>query len=149
MANDYNGYIVSYREYQRGDHYRKALAAWGPHSSDYMATRLVQMGGQLNGGPPPPEEPLGAKKPAAPALNDLRAAQLGESARIYVAAYEARLPDDAGPPTVTAQPKDIQRFAASFLTWIGGSNYTDDPRVRVERRVGDRWEPFADQSGEI
>ncbi|MEA2403765.1 MAG: hypothetical protein QOE08_412, partial [Thermoleophilaceae bacterium] len=25
MANDYNGYIASYREYQRGDHYRKAL----------------------------------------------------------------------------------------------------------------------------
>ena len=41
MANDYNGYIATYREYQRGDHYRKALTAWGPHSSDYMATRLV------------------------------------------------------------------------------------------------------------
>ena len=46
MANDYNGYIASYREYQRGDHYRKALTAWGPHSSDYMATRLVAMGGR-------------------------------------------------------------------------------------------------------
>ena len=41
MANDYNGYIATYREYQRGDHYRKALTAWGPHSSDYLATRLV------------------------------------------------------------------------------------------------------------
>ena len=50
MANDYNGYIATYREYQRGDHYRKALTGWGPHSSDYMATRLVRMGGQLNGG---------------------------------------------------------------------------------------------------
>jgi hypothetical protein len=27
MANDYNGYIATYREYQRGDHYRKALTA--------------------------------------------------------------------------------------------------------------------------
>ena len=36
MANDYNGYIASYREYQSGDHYRKALTAWGPHSSDYL-----------------------------------------------------------------------------------------------------------------
>ena len=44
MANDYNGYIASYREFQRGDHYRKALTAWGPHSSDYMASRLVNMG---------------------------------------------------------------------------------------------------------
>ena len=45
MANDYNGYIASYREYQRGDHYRKALTAWGPHSADYLATRLVTLGG--------------------------------------------------------------------------------------------------------
>ena len=45
MANDYNGYIATYREYQRGDHYRKALTGWGPHSCDYMATRLVEMGG--------------------------------------------------------------------------------------------------------
>ncbi len=47
MANDYNGYIATYREYQRGDHYRKALTAWGPHSSDYMASRLVTIGRQL------------------------------------------------------------------------------------------------------
>ena len=53
MANDYNGYIATYREYQRGDHYRKALTAWGPHSSDYLASRLVAMGGHLNGGPGP------------------------------------------------------------------------------------------------
>jgi hypothetical protein len=36
MANDYNGYIATYREFRRGDHYRKALTAWGPHSSDYL-----------------------------------------------------------------------------------------------------------------
>ena len=53
MANDYNGYIATYREYQRGDHYRKALTGWGPHSSDYMATRLVGLGRELNGGGPP------------------------------------------------------------------------------------------------
>src|SRR4030095_13995714 len=50
MANDYNGYIATYREYQRGDHYRKALTAWGPHSSDYLATRLVQLAGHLKSG---------------------------------------------------------------------------------------------------
>jgi hypothetical protein len=47
MVNDYNGYIATYREYQRGDHYRKALTAWGPHSSDYFATRLTQLAGHL------------------------------------------------------------------------------------------------------
>src|SRR5207244_106179 len=49
MANDYNGYIASYREYMDRDHYRKALTGWGPHSSDYYATRLTQMGEALNG----------------------------------------------------------------------------------------------------
>src|SRR3712207_9166336 len=49
MANDYNGYIVSYREYQEGDHYRKSLAGWGPHSSDYMTTRLVKLGRLMKG----------------------------------------------------------------------------------------------------
>src|SRR5205814_68249 len=42
MANDYNGYIASYREYMDRDHYRKALTGWGPHSSDYYPTRLTQ-----------------------------------------------------------------------------------------------------------
>ncbi|MDQ3742229.1 MAG: neutral/alkaline non-lysosomal ceramidase N-terminal domain-containing protein, partial [Actinomycetota bacterium] len=51
MANDYNGYIVSYREFQEGDHYRKSLAGWGPHSSDYMTTRLVKLGRLMKGGP--------------------------------------------------------------------------------------------------
>ena len=37
MANDYNGYIATYRDYMGRDHYRKALTGWGPHSSDYMA----------------------------------------------------------------------------------------------------------------
>ncbi len=60
MANDYNGYIATYREYQRGDHYRKALTAWGPHSSDYMASRLVTMGRRLTAAEPDP-----ADRPAA------------------------------------------------------------------------------------
>ncbi|MFL5896706.1 MAG: neutral/alkaline non-lysosomal ceramidase N-terminal domain-containing protein, partial [Thermoleophilaceae bacterium] len=49
MANDYNGYLATYREYQNRDHYRKSLTGWGPHSSDYFATRMVEMGRHLNG----------------------------------------------------------------------------------------------------
>ena len=40
-------------------------------------------------------------------------------------------------------------FGSSFFTWVGGSNYTDGPRVRVERRVGKRWRLFADGTGEV
>jgi hypothetical protein len=150
MANDYNGYIPSYREYQRGDHYRKSLAGWGPHSSDYMATRLVEMGGQMNGGTGPAAEPLDAKNRADLANQDARAQALAQIASGVLKAYDARLPDDGGEPgAAVRQPKNVKRFAAAFFTWVGGSNYTDDPVVRLQRRQGGRWVDYADQSGEL
>jgi hypothetical protein len=159
MANDYNGYIASYREYQRGDHYRKALTGWGPHSSDYLATRLVQLGGHLKqpASPVLPTEnqreladSLGtAKIQADLAHNDARAQALGDVAQQSVAAYEASLPDDGGSAQVVRQPADVERFGASLFSWDGGSNFTDNPVVRVERRVAGLWEPYADQSGEL
>ena len=149
MANDYNGYIASYREYQRGDHYRKALTAWGPHSSDYLATRLVAMGGELNGGPTMAPE-LGQQKVTADlALNDQRADKLGEIGETSVTAYEAALPDDGGSAGVVEEPQDLERFSATFFKWVGGSNFTDNPHVKVQRREGSEWIDYAGQSGEI
>ena len=156
MANDYNGYIATYREYQRGDHYRKALTAWGPHSADYMATRLVTLGRRLKN----PSEPLptdqqqeqtleAVKVRADNAHNDLRARALGNTGAAAIAAYEARLPDDGGNAEVLAQPADVERFGAAKLTWNGGSNFTDNPDVRVQRKAGDGWEDYADGSGEL
>ena len=167
MANDYNGYIATYREYQRGDHYRKALTGWGPHSSDYMATRLVKLGRLLRGGPaldrtirgtddpagvpdPDADQPaLMAKSVADVAQNDTRAAALGTGGQAAVAAYEKTLPDDDGPPAVVRQPPDVQRFDLASLEWIGGSNYTDSPRVRVERLEDGTWVRGGDMSGEV
>src|SRR4051794_4660594 len=159
MANDYNGYIATYREYQRGDHYRKALTGWGPHSSDYLATRLVQLAGHLKqpDGPVLPTEnareladAVGRPKVEADlANNDARAKMLGEVGAQSVAAYEQSLPDDGGSAAVVTQPADVERFGAAFFTWNGGSNFTDNPSVRVERQVGNAWEPYADQSGEL
>jgi hypothetical protein len=149
MANDYNGYIASYREYQRGDHYRKALTGWGPHSSDYMATHLVEMGGHLNGGPDLAAEPGQEKTIADQANNDARAQVLGEIGTADVAAYEATLPDDGGIAEIINEPSDIERFSAAFLQWTGGSNFTDNPNVKVQHDVNGEWVDFADQSGEI
>jgi hypothetical protein len=149
MANDYNGYIATYREYQRGDHYRKALTGWGPHSSDYLASRLVAMGGHLNGGPDLPAEPGQEKVAPDIALNDQRALMLGKIGETSVRAYEASLPDDGGAAGPVQQPQDIQRFSATFFTWNGGSNFTDNPMVKVQRNVNGEWLPHADQSGEI
>ncbi|MEA2422884.1 MAG: hypothetical protein QOF55_1983, partial [Thermoleophilaceae bacterium] len=113
-ANDYNGYIATYREYQRVDHYRKALTGWGPHSSDYLATRLVQLAGHLKqpDGPVLPTEPqreladsLGRPKIEADlANNDARAQMLGQIGSQTVAAYEATLPDDGGSAAAVTQP---------------------------------------------
>ncbi|MGH2950802.1 MAG: hypothetical protein ACRDKX_02010, partial [Solirubrobacterales bacterium] len=146
MANDYNGYIATYREYQRGDHYRKALTGWGPHSSDYMATRLVYIGRQLRDpGTPLPQDQvferlLQPKIAADLAINDARAAALGTVGAGAIAAYEAVLPDDGGEPVAVTQPADVERFAAATFTWNGGSNFTDNPRVREERLDGGGWE---------
>ncbi len=149
MANDYNGYIASYREYSRGDHYRKALTGWGAHSSDYLATRLVQMGGQLNGGPPPPAETLDPREVVDQLINDAKGIVLGAIAETVIPAYEALLPDDGEDPRFLAQPKDVTRFSTAFFQWYGGSNYTDNPNVKVQRRVDGVWKDFGDMSGEV
>jgi hypothetical protein len=155
MANDYNGYIATYREYQRGDHYRKALTGWGAHSSDYIASRLVTLGRQMRDPAvtiptdQQQERDLQPKIDADLAVNDQRAQSLGETGGRLIDLYEAVLPDDGGEAGPVTQPEDVERFEAAFFTWNGGSNFTDNPRVRVERRVGGEWRPFADQSGEI
>lgn len=154
MANDYNGYIASYREYQRGDHYRKALTGWGPHSMDYLATRLVTIGRQLRDGDHPlpkdqvQELALAPKVAADLAHNDARATMLGEGGAGLMRSYEALLPDDAEARALD-QPADIERFSAAFFTWAGGSNFTDSPEVRVERLTLDGWREYADMSGEL
>ena len=165
MANDYNGYIASYREYSNHDHYRKALTGWGPHSSDYYATRLAQMGRALKGdaaaqksvdGQTDPSKadpawaPMVAKEAADQAAEDAKVRAVGEASAQGVKAYALTLPDDGGADQALVQPKDIERFDAATFTWDGGNNYTDNPAVTVDREVAPgKWQTFADQSGEI
>lgn len=156
MANDYWGYIATYREYQRGDHYRKALTGLGAHSSDFLATRLVTMGGALKGGEDYPLNALDQAYMVDGQHQYARAELIGHIADAYVAAYEKAQPadgdvdDDAeGPGAVRQEPKDITRFDATQFKWIGGGTFFDDPNVRVERQVGGEWQPFADMSGPL
>ena len=168
MANDYQGYIVSYREFQQGDHYRKSLAGWGPHSSDYMTTRLVKLGRLMKGGPDLIESvrkpdgsdagiageidpdadnvALQAKATADEPFNDVRAEILGRASRTLLAAWEQSIPPEPE-PEITRQPKDVQRFDLASVQWRGGSNYTDNPIVKVQRRAGDEWVDEASGSG--
>lgn len=149
MSNDYWGYIATYREYQRGDHYRKALTGLGPHSSDFLATRLTRMAASLNGGPAVELGPKDVLYSPEDVHEYQRAQAFGAAARAVTAAYETTLPADGGRARIVEQPADIKRFSAAKTSWIGGSNYTDTPNARVERLEGDAWVPFGDGSGEV
>ena len=157
MSNDYLGYIPTYREFQQGDHYRKALAGLGPHSSDFLATRLSRMAAELKGGPPVERGPKDVAFDADAEHQGGRAEAIGAIARKYLPAYEAQLPADGGSPGIIEQPKDVQRFSAGQVSWVGGSNYADSPEAVVQRcvRAGcapddpAAWERFADGAGDV
>jgi hypothetical protein len=149
MAGDYNGYVVSYREYMNRDHYRKALTAYGPHTADYMVTRMARLAGSLKGGPPLDTEPLEPVAVVDAEREEAFMLALGNLSGAVYDAWLAVLPDDAGKPEALEQPKNIQRFDAATFTWRGGSNAIDNPVVRVEMNVNGAWVPFADQTGEV
>jgi Neutral/alkaline non-lysosomal ceramidase, N-terminal len=148
-ASDYNGYTVSYREYMSWDDYRKALTPYGPHTADYMNTRLTRLAGELNGGPELPPEPHDVLAQADEARQVVFTTLLGAlSSRVYDA-WNAALPADVGPAVVTVEPESIARFDGTSFSWRGGSNAVDNPVVKVQRLVDGTWTDFADQSGEI
>ena len=148
-AGDYNGYTVSYREYQAYDSYRKALTSYGPHTADYMATRLVRMAGFLKGGPDLAPEPLEAAALADEARQAALATTLGQASSAAYESYDASLSDDVGPAATVRPATGIKRFDGTYVSWRGGSNAIDQPHVRVERLVDGAWQPYADQTGEV
>ncbi|MGH9196757.1 MAG: hypothetical protein ACRD1T_13565, partial [Acidimicrobiia bacterium] len=160
MSNDYWGYLASYREFQRGDHYRKALTGLGPHSEDFMATRLSRMAASLKGGS---GVQLGPKDLAYQFDYQHQGARqkiLGVSARAYLPVYESQMPADGGEPGIDKEPADITRFEAAIVKWTGGSNWTDSPNAKVQRCIESEksacdpnektdWETFATSEGEV
>ena len=148
-AGEYNGYTVSYREYMAYDEYRKALTPYGPHTADYMNTRLTKLAGELNGGPALPPEPHDAMAQADEARQVAFTTALGQLSSASYDAWRAALPDDAGEPGATTQPDDIARFDATEFSWRGGSNAVDNPLVKVQRQMNGVWTDFAGQLDEI
>ncbi|MCU1599953.1 MAG: hypothetical protein JWO22_662 [Frankiales bacterium] len=147
-TGDYNGYTVSYREYMSRDAYRKALTSYGPHTADYMVTRLMAMASNLMCGTAVPSEPLDAAAAADEVRQDSEARALGQLGSAYLDGWNTQLPDSVA-PAVTAQPTSLQRFGAATFHWVGGDNFTDNPTATVQRNVQGRWVTYADQSGEV
>jgi hypothetical protein len=147
-ANDYVGYVVTYREFQRGDHYRKALTPFGPHTADFINTRLVAMAAELRGGPSP-QDALALLPSADMVAGEATAAGIGSAGTLAVLGYDTVIPDDGGTPgRPVAHPESVvSRFDAAAFTWEGGSTYTDNPVVVVQRRDGDAWRAVATQEG--
>jgi hypothetical protein len=114
-----------------------------------MNTRLMKMAAQLKGGPAYEGEPHDTAAQADEARQEALAVALGQSTSAAYDAWVAGLPDDKGPAEALTQPQDITRFDAATFTWRGGANAVDNPVARVERKVGGKWRPFADQSGEV
>ena len=149
-TGDYNGYTVSYREYMNRDSYRKALTSYGPHTADYMVTRLVKMAAALQGGPPVAADVLDPAAQADEGRQEAFAAALGQASSAAYDGYAATLPDDMGPAAASAQPTNVTRFQAATFSWVGGSNALDNPTVVVQRRQSDgSWAVAADQQGEV
>ncbi|AXQ27345.1 hypothetical protein D0B54_00970 [Solimonas sp. K1W22B-7] len=149
-AGDYNGYTVSYREYQSRDSYRKALTSYGPHTADYMATRLVRMAASMQGGAALSGELLDPLAAIDEVRQQIMSTTVGALSGAAFDAWNAGLPNDSGTPEPLQQPAAITRFNAAHFQWRGGSTAVDNPRVRVERESAPGvWLPHADQSGEV
>jgi hypothetical protein len=149
-TGDYNGYTVTYREYQARDSYRKALTSYGAHTADYMLTRLMAMAANLRCGTPIRAEPTDAVALADEQRQAAEAVALGQLSAAALDGWSAQVPDSAGPAAPVLQPKSISRFAAATFRWVGGDNWTDNPLVVVQRWTTDRgWETYATQDGEV
>ena len=145
MANDYNGYIATYREYQRGDHYRKALTAWGPHSSRLHGHAAGRAGRPAEAAAPAPRATRAARRrrTSPTRRTRTRAAQaLGALADQYVAAYEATLPDDGGTParSTAAEGRRALRRGVCSPGSAGRTTPTTRSCGRAARPA--RWEPL-------
>jgi hypothetical protein len=149
-TGDYDGYTVSYREFASRETYRKSLTSYGPHTADYMNTHLVQAARFLSDGTPIPPVPNQAQGDADEVRQTAEATALGKLGAFYLDGWDATRADDLGPAAVVTQPKPtMQRFGAAAVTFRGGSNWTDNPYVKVQRQVEGEWVDYADQSGEV
>jgi hypothetical protein len=149
-TGDYNGYTVSYREYMARDSYRKALTSYGPHTADYMLTRLMAMAANLRCGTAIPAEPTDALALADEQRQAAEAVALGQLSSAALDTWSAQVPDSLGPAAAVTQPKRITRFDAATFRWVGGDNWTDNPLVVVQRWDDARgWVTYATQDGEV
>ena len=147
-TGDYDGYTVSYREYEARDAYRKALTTYGPHTADYMVTNLVGMAAQLLGCGTVIAQPTDPIAAADEARQQAEATALGQISSALYDGWAAQIPTNAGPAKIVTQPWDVNRFDVTQVEWVGGDNWTDNPVVVVQKQQADgSWQDYTDPNG--
>lgn len=142
-ANGYMGYIVTAWEYDNRAHYRQEMTAFGAGTADHVATSLVAMVRELEGGPPFVVE-----------MPEWRAIDLEGVAQIQ--SFLADLDDEvvrmsrdlpASDPervgTILTEPGDVAVGGRVSVSWVGGTNDLDPPTLAIERAEGSAWAAVA------
>lgn len=148
-SGDYVGYTVSYREYMNRDSYRKALTSYGPHTADYMVTRLVRMAGAMKGAPELLPEPHDSVAQADEVRQQAVSIALGQTTSAAYDVAMSTLPADIGPAESLVQPEHIAHFDSATFRWRGGNTQVDNPVVIVQQKVDGQWQDYADMTGEV
>src|SRR3546814_15455625 len=91
------------------DSYRKALTSYGPHTADYMVTRLVRMAAAMKGGAELAPEPLDVLADVDELRQQTESMVVGAASGSASDARNAGMHNVAGPPQPVAQPRHITR----------------------------------------
>lgn len=146
VTSDWTGYYVTKWEYENRNHYRESMMPYGPDGAEHVVGTLVEMAGQLAGGPQATTD-VSPTRAADDAILDAQygAMVAGEQA---VRGYRAAIPANQGDVgTLQAQPTDVDRFETAQVTWVGGSNAVDLPLVELQQERDGVWTTVADSSG--
>ena len=143
-VNGYMGYIVSAWEYENRAHYRQEMTAFGAETADHVASAFVGMVRELEGGPSFAVETPAWRELDLDGVDRIQTflADLDEEVMAMARALPASDPQTAG--TVVAEtPVRANAGEPVRFTWRGGTNDMEPPRIAVERRTANGWEPIA------
>src|SRR3546814_19331083 len=91
------------------DSYRKALTSYGPHTADYMVTRLVRMAAAMKGGAELAPEPLDVLADVDELRQHTESMVVGAASGPAYDDWNTGMPNEAGTPAPVANPRESPR----------------------------------------
>lgn len=143
-VNGYMGYIVTAWEYVTRPHYRQEMTAFGAGTADHVASALVGMARELEGGPPFTVELPPWRGVDLAGVEEIQQYLAGLDAEVAAMSRDLPTSKPGRAGAVLAEPpQQVARGTRIAFSWTGGTNDMAPPRVVVERRVGSVWEEVA------